>query len=73
MAEDLVTVAMIGGGDQVARAVVERELAAAGIACFIEGSAVYGVQTRPDDAARARDILAASADLKGHWIEFPTP
>lgn len=69
--DDLVTAAMIGGTDHEAQAIVERELAAAGITCFVEGSVVYGVQVRSHDLIRAREILAASSELRDHWFEFP--
>jgi hypothetical protein len=72
MNNDLITVIMIGGTDQEARAIVERELAAAGITCFVEGSVVYGVQVRSQDVARAREILTASRKLKDHWVQFPS-
>lgn len=64
------TVVMIGA-DEEARAIVERELAAAGIESFIEGSVVFGCQVDAADAPRAREILLASQPLKDHWVEFP--
>ncbi len=69
--DELVGAAVVGATDQEARAIVERELALAGIDCFIEGSVVYSVQVRSRDLARAREILRSSLDLKDHWIQFP--
>jgi hypothetical protein len=71
MDDDLVTAVLIGGTDQGALAIAERELAAAGIPCFVEGSVVYSVQVRSQDVGRAREILTASRELKDHWIQFP--
>lgn len=56
---------------QIARALVERLLDAAGIDSFIEGSVVYSVQVRRRDLVRAREILGSSTELKDHWIQFP--
>jgi hypothetical protein len=71
MPDDLVTAAMVSATDPEAQAIVERDLAAAGIACFLEGSVVYGVQVRSRDLTRAREILAASSELRNHWHQFP--
>jgi hypothetical protein len=69
--DELAVAALVGGTDRDAQAIVERELAAAGIECFLEGSVVYGVQVRAADVARAVDVLRSSAGLTGHWIEYP--
>jgi hypothetical protein len=68
--ELLVGVALLAPSDRRAHAIAERELAAVGIDCVIEGSVVYSVQVRARDQARAREILSASTDLQGHWIQF---
>jgi len=67
--EELAGAALIAGTDAEARAIVERLLGAAGIACFIEGSVVYSIQVHPRDLARAREILGSSSELKDHWIQ----
>jgi hypothetical protein len=69
--DDLVTAIMISGTDQEAQVIVEQELAAAGIPCFVEGSVVYGVQVHSQDVARAREILTESRELQDHWMQFP--
>jgi hypothetical protein len=68
---DLAAAAVIGGADREAQAIVERELAAAGIACWLEGTVVYTIHVPTRDLARARQVLRSSADLKDHWIQFP--
>lgn len=67
---DLVTIAMIGGTDGDTRAIVEGVLAAAGIACVIEGSVVYGIEVARTDHARALALLRAEQQLAGRWIQY---
>jgi hypothetical protein len=67
---DLVTIAVIGGTDADTRAIVEDVLKAAGIPCFIEGSAVYGIQVPRPDHERARELLRAEPRLAGRWIQY---
>jgi hypothetical protein len=70
--DELAGVAVLGADDEMARAIVERLLAAAGIDCAIEGSVVYAVQVRPPDVARAEEILRSAPELQEHWIQFPS-
>lgn len=68
--DEVAGVAVIGGDDEAARAIIELLLAAAGIDCAVSGSVVYAVQVRPGDLARAEEILRSATELKGHWIQF---
>jgi hypothetical protein len=72
MNDDLTTVILFGGTDREAQTIIERELTAAGIPYFVEGSVVYGVQVHSQDVARARQILTATRELKDHWVRFPS-
>ena len=67
---EVLSIALVGGTDHETQAAIEGVLGAAGIECFLEGSAVYNVQVHPEDRQRAIDILKSSNDLKGHWIQF---
>lgn len=69
--DELAGAAVVGATDDETQVIVERELAAAGIESFFEGSVVYSVQVRARDLARAREILRSSIELKGRWIQFP--
>jgi len=68
--QELLSIAVVGGTDHEAQAIIERELGAAGIEHFLEGSVVYHVQVHPQDRQRAIHVLKSSEDLKGHWIQF---
>jgi hypothetical protein len=68
--EELVSAAVFGATDDEAQAIIERELEAAGLESFIEGSVVYSVQVSPEDLDRAVEVLKSASDLKGHWIQF---
>jgi len=61
---DLVSVATIGSNDEIARTLVEEELAAANIRVYIEGSVIYSVAVNQRDAKKAREMLRDSTRLK---------
>ena len=66
---DLEAVAVIGSSDDETGRIIQEELQAASIECWIEGSVVHVVSVKRDLAEQARSTIRDAERLKNRWVQ----